>query len=446
MTINRLQDSSYAEILKILQEGTLQSQLSESSEMWNYVQKNLRKYAPDGKKLVRSLLTKRGFGAVGNIGYNGSFKAKKEANFAELVAEAKFMTAHIEIPWSVYNAGKSDKGAFARPMAVEIEDKQTALAKVMTRQLMSDGSGILGKLTAIPTDNGTDGTFTISSANGDRGCIRWIEINDELEVVTSLADDTLITDFETGGAAAGNYLRVISVDEDAGTFVASGYTSSSSTGTFQAGSVAANMFIVKRGAGFVDSGVTADFGDASLEMTGLESLIDDSGLVHGLDRATVTTYKSGVVSAAGGLLATDHIQQALTKANKLGDGKPSICVMSHNTYNRFVEIAEEDRRLVNTKDGTLGYERIGYSSYFGNVKFVVELYSRDDRIFLLDPKYLELYGNDFSFFEENGVTIRAATSSSGGYTPDYSSELIGTCEMFCCKPSAMARVENYILS
>ena len=432
-------DSAYSKILKDLQEDTMINQLPESSEFWNYVKKSLRKIMPDGRRLRRPLQFQYGMAAVGNIPYHGNFKPVDRVSFVELIAKPKFVTGHIEIPYFIYEASKNDRGAFAKAMDVEIRAKQTALSKQLTRQALSNGAGEIAQLSSA-TGSST-GVITVSTANDSVGCIRFVEEGDALVPYTSTSDDSAVS---MSNSAV--LLKVISIEEDNNRFSVQPYNAAGASVNFAFADYSAGNVLVRTGITYNDTAAVPDFGYRSEEICGLETLINNTGVVHNIDRSLTSAYQSYCKNGEGLLLSTDMVQAAISGANKRGDGRPAIALMSHNTYNRFVEIAEEDRRLVSTKDGTLGFSRIGYISHFGNVQFVVEKYMRDDRIFMIDPKFLELYGKDFSFFEENGNVLRASVPSGGGYSPDYSSDLIGVMELFCTKPAAMSRVDNFILA
>ena len=427
---SNLQDGSFTNILKQLQDGTMSNQLAEHSDMWKYIQKNLKKEAFDGKKLIRPLKVKRGVAGVKNISNTGSFASKKVATYTELVAEPKYITAHIEVPYTVIRAGERDRGAFIRPMKSEIEDKQEATAMQLSRQAFGDGSGILG-------------TIVIAESNTKEGHVRWIEEGDEIDIYASAADDTAVTDH---GASTVAYSIVTSVDEATNTILIQPYDSSNIATAFEVGSTAADNVIVRNGLTFNDNAAVTNHNDVSEEITGLEVIVDEDGKVFNVDRSTYPQFGSHVQKGANNLLSTDMFRSCVTGAKKKG-GKPKVAVMSDDCYNRFADIAEEDKRLQNVNSTVLGMEVAGYKAPYGTIEFVLDYYCRDDRIFLLDHESLELYGEDFDFFKdpESGKVLRIASSSSGGYTPDYSAELFGICELFGTRPRANARLEGFLI-
>ena len=434
-------DSSWSNIMKDLQDGTMVDQLAQHNDLWKYIQKNIKKDASDGKRLIRPLKTKRGVAGIKNISYNGSFASKRVATYVQLIAEAKYITAHIEVPYTIIQAGKKERGAFIRPMESEISDKQEGTAMQLSRQALGDGSGIIGTVASI-TDNGDDGDMVLSEADDKEGHVRWIEVNDELVIYVSAADDTAVTDMVASGTFS--YFKVNSVVESTNTINVTPYNSSDAALAFDAGSFAANNVLVRADLTFNDNAAVTNHNDVCQEITGLEVIVDEDGKVHNIDRSTSPQYGSFVEKGANNLLSTDMFRSACTGAKKRG-GKPKVAVMSDDVYNRFCDIAEEDKRLQNVNSAVLGMEVSGYKCSYGTVEFVLEYYCRDDRIFLIEGESIELYGDDFKFFEdpESGKVLRIASSSSGGYSPDFSAELFGTMELFGTKPAANARIEGF---
>jgi hypothetical protein len=184
----------------------------------------------------------------------------------------------------------------------------------------------------------------------------------------------------------------------------------------------------------------------SKEILGLESLISDSAPFHGISRTTSPSTQSYESDGSGALLTTDLVQKAISQANKKGGGKIECAFMNHDTYNRFVEIAEEDRRINSTADGSMGFKKLGYDSAWGTVRFEIDEFCRKDRIYMIDPRYLELVGRDFDLLEVEGQSMRLAPSSSGGFEQALSAEMYGELEMLSTHPASMAKVQNFTLS
>lgn len=434
-----LKDSGYSAILKDLQDGRLVNQLSEQFDFWKYVKTNLKKVLPAGKRLIRPLRVKYGMPAIKNMGFNGNFPAAKAASYVQLIAEKKFIAAHMEIPYFVMEASKTDKGAFVKAMDDEIDSKNIGLAKQLTRQALGNGAGEIAQLSSA--SGATTGTITVDSSNSAVGCIQWVEDGDHLIPYTSTADDTPVA-----MSNAATYLEVISVDEDAKTFVVQPHVDAQNPCNFDAADYLAGNIFVRSGIVYKDTSAVLDFGSRSEEIVGLEILISKEGKLHGIDRAAISSYQSYVKDGGGDVLVTDMVQAAITGANKKGDGRPEATIMSHNTFNRFVQISEEDRRLIATKDGSKGFDSLGYRSNWGAVKFIVEKYCRDDRMFMIDPKFLELYGQDFEFYQPEGSPIiNKMPASGGGFTTNLGADYVAALELFNTKPAGMGRVDNFIL-
>jgi hypothetical protein len=335
----------------------------------------------------------------------------------------------------------TDIGAFARPMQTEVEDKQTALTKQLIRQLLGGGRGILA--TVASASGSSTGEFTISTSSSLDGCVRWVEEGDYLIPYTSISDDAAVS-----MSNSATYLEVIEVKESENKITVQPRTAAAAAVNFNSANYAAGNVLIRQGITFNDTAAVPNINESSEELMGLDVLINDDGKLFGIDRASVPSFKSYTKDAGGALLDVPMLQDVVSGCDKKGSGKPKIALMSHNTYLRLLEIADENKMIGDVQSIVMGTLVKGLHSPHGMIEFVVEKYMRDDRIYFIDPRFFELYGEPFEFVKEpgNSGVIRLMPSANGGFVRDYSSELLGMLEFFCVKPSAQGRLENFILS
>lgn len=430
MAISFVNSADLGALLKELQWNTMSDALNLESPFFNFIKKELKKVPPDGKGLRTPIKTKGGIAAVGSIGYSGSFKSQKQITVAELVARPKYHTAHIELLWSVVEAGKREVGAFIDPAKVEIKDKQSYLARDLARQSFGDGSGIIGEVYSV-TDNGATGTIVIYDTSAKPGCIRWFEEEDTIKIYPVGGDTARVID-----AGSATELVISAIDESANSI-----TVAPASGNFDTGSVVQGDMI--RRSGVTSSYAETDYAYKCEEMCGLESLIDASNTIFGISRTTHPKFKGTEVDCSAAPLDVSNLLKGIQEADRKGKGKIKKLFMYHDTYNRLADIAEEDKRIINSKDAVLGFDKLSFRSYHGPVEFECDQFCRADRIFGIDPEYIYLFGKDFDFMEDGGQILQKKPASGGGYSPSYVADLMGIMELYCVNPSGCLKIKNF---
>jgi hypothetical protein len=211
---------------------------------------------------------------------------------------------------------RGDAGAFASYMDVEISGARYALRRSLARQCYGDGSGKIGVVTSSSI-SAPNTTITLSNAND----IVNFEVGQHIEAV-------LNADY---GSAATGYLKVSSVNREAGTFVAS-YEDSFDADNAVIGGGKARLFM--RG----DSAASAA---SANRMSGLDAWIPATAPTSGdsffgVDRSKDVTRLAGHRFTG----ATTDIYHAFVSASeRMGreGAKPDHIFCDYSTYTSLMK-------------------------------------------------------------------------------------------------------------
>lgn len=442
------------QFLKIYQMNGFTRNLSESSDMYGYINQ-LKEMDPMARSIKYLLIDELGYGAVQAMPADGSgvYPSAQRSGLQEPQALYKEWAWTVDVPRVLEGKTGSELMQYAKPLATELDNKQIAFARLKCVELQGDGSGCIGIINGAPSVAGGNITFTISntSANAGRSCIRWFQEGDLIKVANS--DKTA----RLGAVSGGNYISVFKIediDEDALTVECSGHTASTGsdltiTGV---GTIVDADHIYRNGTTpqDLDSISTNDYASLSEVMVGLESLLADDGRkVHGINMEGAIKGTRKDLDAA--TIDSKHFQQLLsTLKRKAGNGRYSYdaAFMGDPVYDSLVESRETDRRFHSIQDSDRGVKGIGYVHGRDRVEFKPDEFSHDQRIWVL-PKgkdALCYIGKDAEQVKPNGNDPMHLSVSSSGYGRNMETYFEQSGVVIAKHPRALGVIENFTVS
>jgi hypothetical protein len=408
--------------LKIYQMNGFTRNLSENSDMWQHFSK-LREMDPQAKQLKYLLITSLGYGAIQPVSADGSssYPKARRTGSSEAAARYKEWAWTVDVPRQLEGKTGSELFQYAKPLAVELDNKQIGYARLKCIELQGDGTGVIGVAASAPTASGGSLTVTLdqTTSNGGRSYIRWWQEGD------------LVKPYSTAGAArtydgslVADYYTIDSVDEAEGTAVITPYNSSDVALTADgSNTIVATDVFVRYGvtANDLTAISTNDYETISESMVGLESLLSDDGRkVHNVARTGNVAGTRRDLS--GAVIDNTHFQAALSRAKmKGGKGrfKYSKAFMADPVYDTLVDAHDTDRRFHSITDTDKGVAGIGYVHGRDRLVFEPDEFVHPQRIWILpDGKGAMCYvGRDPTQVKPNGNDpLHLNTTSTGsGY-------------------------------
>ncbi len=458
--VGTLSSVNLSSLLKIWQTNGVYSNLSEASEIWKYFLKQKAGQA-GGKQLKYLLRTSFGPAAVQSLGAgsSGDYPAGQRGGFSEGTAEYKEFGLTVNIPRNLIGKTGAELLQYAEPLTEEMDSKGIAAARVMSLEMMGDGSGVIGVVaTAGSVVSTTADTLTITlsttSANAERSHIGWFMEDDIVKFVSTagVAHNTI-----NNAGTTPAYWKVITRDEDADTVTLKAYDSSDvlidlTSATLGATDPTAADYILRTGttANNLTAIATTDYAALSECLVGLPSLCADDGRkVNGI---TMTGAVSGSWRDAGGAaLDSSDFQKVLSKAKRRAGRnryKYKNAWMYDTAYDALVESRETDRRFQSVEDSTRGVKKLGYQHGNDFVEFCPDEFISKQRIWILPESkdVLQMYGKDFETVEPNpGQKFHLKTSATGaGHSRQMNSYMEGSAVVICRHPAAIAAIKNFV--
>jgi len=132
-------------------------------------------------------------------------------------------------------------------------------------------------------------------------------------------------------------------------------------------------------------------GNSGKNILGLEALVDTdptTGTLGGINRATNTFWRNKTNTsvgsfATGGLTAMGTMVRQLTR----GTDRPDIIVTNRTIFGYLENVANGRAEFLNPKLAELGFEALK----FQGIDVVYDEYCPDDRIYIINSKYMKFY-------------------------------------------------------
>jgi hypothetical protein len=449
-----LSSVNLSSLLKIWSTNGVYSNLSEASEIWKFFLKQKAGQA-GGRQLQYLLRTSFGPAAIQSLGAgsSGDYPAGQRSGFSEGTAQYKEFGLTVNIPRNLIGKTGAELLQYAEPLSEEMDAKGIGAARVMSAQMMGDGTGCIGVAAAVTLSTADTVTVVLSttSTNGDRSHIGWFMEDDKVKFATTAG----VAHNVVNAADTAAYFKVLSRDEDTDTVVLQAYTSADAliditTATPAATAPAAGDLCYRIGTTPNDTTAisTNDWATLSECLVGLPSLAANDGRkVNGI---TMTGAVSGSIRDVASTLDSSDFQKVLSMAKRRAGRnryKYKNAWMYDTAYDGLVESRETDRRFQTIEDGARGVKKLGYQHGNDFVEFQPDEFVSKQRIWILPESkdVLQFYGRDFETVEPNpGQKFHLQTSATGaGHGRQMNSYMEGSAVVICKHPAAIAQLKNF---
>jgi hypothetical protein len=455
MAASKVSDLTLGNFLKIVSQNGVYNQLSESSEMWDYLKK-MKAGNPDGRERRFALRQSYGSSAVSFLPVSGGeYPVAHQGTLVEGIMNWKDYALTIEVERTLIAKALSDMGRYGEPLAEEINAKTIAMSRELAKSLPQDGTGIIGEVSSV-SDGGSYAIITLRSGNTARGFVGYFEPGDR--VVIANPANGAARNYDTDVAPA--YWEVKEIDRDNNIVQLQPKNSSHADVAFHSGHTVADGDSIYRLGIHSDGGLiakdsivvgTTDLASVSSMWCGLEAyagVIAAGQKVNGITLNGV--IKASAKDAGGSPLDVQHFQQLMSKiriAVGAGRYKYDSAFMSYENLDKLVESREVDRRFNSIQDNKRGVAELGYVAGKDTLIFKPDEFVSHKRIYVL-PKadVVQFFGSDFEFVKPDGgqkFFLANSTSSSGGHTRKIRAYMEGSGAINCIHPAAIGVIHNF---
>lgn len=278
-------------VLKEDYHGPVAEQLNNGNIMLAQVDRNSEDIV--GRRFVTPL----------HIGRNAGVGARAEAatlptagnqRYVDVFGPVRSMYARIQLTGQVIEAMAKDRGAFVRALSSEMDGATDDAKRDYCRQIWGTSNGVISGVNTV-----TSTTLTPPGIRQDQ--LRALDEGFLIDIGT-LANPTVI--------AAGR--SVSSVNYTAGSFVISGAAVNVTAGTH---------FVFRAGGGGASNN-SGNPNDGQVELTGLQTMISDTAVLHTVDPAVQGKWKANVDANGGTLRAiSENLVNKIIMSTEIQSGK-----------------------------------------------------------------------------------------------------------------------------
>lgn len=361
-----------AAILKEFYLPGIHSQLENAKILLKYLQRNTEEIS--GKYAVIPLVIGRNWG----VGYRTDRAQEPQAGYQNAIQAKVPMAAlfgTIQVTLNAIEASRNTVGAYQSAIEFESRLASEDLPKMVNERLFLDGTGRLARVNGSPAANvitlDNDG---LTNAFDAKDYTRYIHEGMPLDSIDS-----------GSGAVTQSGMKVVSVDRSAGTVTVD-----------SSGNCANNDYLVLgafNGSGNEYNAVTP----------GLASLVSASGIFQGVNRSLYPRWQSNVLSASGGVLTLELMQQAMDATQFVGGGTVQLILTSPENRRKYLRLLVADKRFTNTLTLDGGFSALQYDE----VPLVADPDCQTARMYFLDLTTMAIYEyGQMSLFNLDGLTFR----------------------------------------
>ena len=298
--------SSAIGILKNYYAGPVVSQFNDNVPIYRGMQKGAEKY--NGLQVNKPLKLRRNQG-VGSTTDGGTLPSSGYQTTVQAVINAKFNYLVFGLTAGMLKASQGDKGAFVSALTYEMEQGLLDLTSSVDRQMGWSGNGQLATVSAnAVSSNVVTVTGRESTENGNK----FLDVGTVIDFYTSAG--VLI--------ASGVSITAISGDSTATLTLSQAVTVSATDLVIQSGSY-------------------------NNDIQGLLYTLDGgTSTIYSIDRSSYTQYQGNLITASGGQLTLNLMQQALNEARRRGGGKIDVVYCDFDSERYYTKLLVSDRRYV----------------------------------------------------------------------------------------------------
>lgn len=457
MAFSNVDNLNLGKFLQIAFSEGIRNQISRDFRDWEYVKRE-KVQDPQGREIRFFFQKSLGPSAVQyrNPNFSSSFPSSQQVSTQENTAVFKELDATIEIEYNLWKrAQKSKDSRYAEPLAVEMESKLVALKRQLSKDLYSDGTGVLGQLaaSAVTVESGML-RVQLATTDAARGHVGFFEYD---ELVILRAADGTASDLDTNLATEPVYFKVIERNRANDTVLLQGLDANLAAVTVASISVqpAAGEVIYKYEQPTIpDLGAISDYGTVTEVIPGLASLAAADGrVIHGI---TMSGSTKGTEHNAGAVqIDVSHLEAVMNDVKiNVGGGSYAwkMALMAPEVYSQFVESRETDRRFNSVEDATRGVRRFIYQHREDAIELYASEYCPKKRIYILPEaksgqgKVIESHMTDFEPVKAPNGSEYHLKPGANGHDRKIVSYMEGYGTLICKHPAAIAVIRNFTIA
>lgn len=347
----------------------------------------------------------------GGVG-SGALPTANVGKYEGSIINSKRIYATSQVEREAIKASETSEGAFVKAMQETVKKTLESFMRNCSRQLFSDGSGVLAKGAGAAAASNVSGTGSVadpyvitltSSTFFDAN----LEERDLVQIGTGAAADN------SGAAIEATFLEIVAVDVDLFKVSVVG-TSVRLAALTGVGKFATTDIIVMQNSYFND--LTGLRGIAAKSLAG-------TGTIYNVP--VQRRWSMDVKNAAAAAITVDLINERMLQIERKSGKVPNLIVCGFKQYQKMLALHENQKRYnLSPKDskyaGQFSFDGLQFMSTAGIVPVVYDRFVKDDEIWLLNDNYITMCmrPGGAQWFEEDG-TVFLRDTGSDSYSARY---------------------------
>lgn len=355
-------------ILKEVYEPGLQKQLEEDNVALKRIERTSEGVTQNvgGRYTTFAIHTKRNSG-IGARQEMEALPIPGQQGTAAATVKLKYLYGSAQLSGQTLKLVNTNIQAFTSALELEMDGLRNDLAKDLNRQVYGTGNGAIGTITGAATGQ----VIPVDRAD-------LFNIGDNVDVVNLTGPTVDI---------AGRTITAIDLTAGANTVTVSG----------AAPTVSSGEIITRAGNGPVSSTVNR-------EWTGLTSIVDDSGILYGVNPSTEPVWAANVDDNGGTDRAvSEGLMTLMADTIRTKGGKTTLILTSLGVRRAYANLLSTQRTFSNVKEFTGGFSGIGFTTDKGEIPIVVDADAPPGKMFFINEDQIRLYrAMDWEFMDYDG--------------------------------------------
>ena len=413
--------STADEVLKEDYKGPIREQLNNNPFLLTQVESNTDDIV--GRHAVVPIHTTRTTG-VGARPEGGTLPTAGAQGYKDVRVPLRRNYGRIQISGPVIQAMSSDRGAFIRAIESETDGLKNDLSRDVNRQLHGTSNGVIA--TCGTTSDST--TLQLAATTTETQMRQAFNDGGMVIDIGSVADPDSVASART----------VTGVDYDNLTLTISG-AAVTTTGSH---------FIFRTGAGGAsDNSGNPGGADGQYELTGLQSIVDDTADIQTIDTSAVTTWQSEVFGNGGTNRAiSENLINRAIQRTEIKSGEQIKLLLSGDAVNRAAaSLLTATRRNVDNVDLEAGYAGIkwtalgeGQRRQGGSTVLVWDQDCVENTLYgLATDKLVQYVGSDWDWMDQDGAVLSRVSNQDA-----YEATMFKYHELATTKRNAHFRIDD----
>jgi hypothetical protein len=356
-----------------------------------------------GGKYVRfPVRVKRNHG-IGARNENEALPIPRTQGYADAQVKLKYLYGALELTGQTFELAEKNFQAFASVLDQEVNGLKEGLRKDTARQIYGTTKGVM----ATANSAGTTTTFVCTNQQA-----QYLEIGMFVDIFTS-ADASRVADVEI-------------------TNIVEGATNTTVTFTPAAGGATASGDYITRD------------NSRDKEVTGLDSIVQNSGTLYNINPATTPVWVSSV-DANGGTpraLSEGLMINMVDTIRRKGGGVPTVIFTGLGVRRAYFNLLVQQRRMTNTQEFTGGFKGLAFTTGSGEIPLVEDVDCRANTMLFLNEKEIKLYeAGPWSFMDRDGSKWQRVVTAAGTFDA-YNATLYKYCEVGTHRRNSHGRIND----